>query len=57
MPISTWSSAADSRAEVAWCFCSQAKASIHFCRSTPVMTAVPAAVAASSPMRARSEES
>ena len=57
MPMSTWSSAADNRAAVAWCFCSHANASIHFCRNSPVMTAVPVAVAASIAMRARSEMS
>ena len=41
-------------ADVACCCCSAANASIHFCRSTPVISAVPPAVSASSIIRATS---
>ncbi len=55
--MSTSSSAAASRIEVAWYACSAANASIHFCRNRPVITAVPAAVAASIIIRAMSDMS
>ena len=57
MPISTWSSAADSRVRGGVMLLLPGEGVDPFCRSRPVIAAVPAAVAASSSMRTRSEVS